>query len=129
MHFAEIVDLGDIADVRRKRDAARPGGVHHAEPPCYDRAQSIRADDYSRAIGVPSPESRIPSNHATHGAVIVQHLLDLHTLPNLRAGGFSRGAENRVEAGSRQREAERLEAAYDPRAARCDHLHSGQMRW
>src|SRR5204863_526010 len=114
--------LAPVASVSRIADVA-------SSAPRNDGAQSIRADDYSRAIGVPSPESRIPSNHATYGAVIVQHLLDLHTLPNLRAGGFSRGAENRVEAGSRQREAERLEAAYDPRAARCDHLHSGQMRW
>ena len=92
MHFAEIVDARNVGDVRRERDAARPGGVHHPEPPRHDGAQSIRADDDPRTIRVPRPPSRVPRDHATHRAAVVDELLDLHTLANLRARGFSRGA-------------------------------------
>src|ERR1051326_5209188 len=93
---------------------------------CDDRAQPIGSYYYASLVRFPRPASRIPRDHAGDRTVVVQNLLNLETLDNLRAGCFSSRAQDRVEARARQRIAERLEPADRGGATRRHDLHAGE---
>jgi len=92
VHLPEIVDTGDIGDVRRERDPPWTNGTDATKAPRDDRSQSVSTDDHTRAICSEIPAHRFPSHDARYRAGVIQNLFNLHTLANLRARGFSRGA-------------------------------------
>src|SRR6266540_2782502 len=84
-------------------NATRRGGDVRTPAPRHDRSQAVGSHHDAGPI-------RLPGDHATHRAPIVDEVLDLHALTYHRARRLGGVAQDRVEAGARQGEAEALVA-------------------